>query len=561
MQRFRGAARGFRIPADLWTALKELNRREGVTMFMTLLSAFQTLLYRYTGQDDINIGTPIAGRERLETQSLIGFFLNTLVIRARFSDGLTFREVLRQTRESVLEAHEHQDLPFEKLVEVLRPKRSLSYEPLVQVAFVFVVTPGDHGKIPELQVENLSTRNDTTKFDLTLYVQETTNGCILDLQYSSDLFDDSTITRMLGHYEVLLRDIVSNPEQQVSKLRLLPEAERDQLLFEWNDTRREYPRDQCIHELFQQQAALKPNAEALICNGEQLTYGELNRRANQLAHYLRSVGAGPEMLVGVMMERRVGLVVALLGILKAGAAYVPLDPAYPAERLRFMLDDTRAPVLLTQSTLLERLPSEHAAQVIRVDTDWSQITAGMPDTNPGVLVQPENLAYVIYTSGSTGRPKGVMLTHGSAMQFVQWARSNFSAAELKLVVAATSVCFDLSVFELWVPLSSGGAVALVENALALPQLEGVSLTLLNTVPSVIAELLRSGYRLPESVVTVNLAGEALTEQLVTAVYEAGQVQQVNNLNGPTEDTTYSTWARRNRGERATIGRSISNKQA
>ena len=561
MQSFRGAARGFRVSADLWAALKELNRREGVTMFMTLLSAFQTLLYRYTAQDDINIGTPMAGRERLETQSLIGFFLNTLVIRSQFTEGLTFRELLRQTRESVLEAHEHQDLPFEKLVEALRPKRSLSYEPIVQVAFVLVVTSDNPEKVRGLNVENVSTRNDTTKFDLTLYVQETADGCMLDIQYSTDLFDDATITRMLRHYEVILREVVANPEQQVSRLPLLLESERKQLLTEWNDTRADSS-NEGIHELFQHQAARTPNALAVTCGGRELTYDELNRRANQLAHYLRSLGVGPEMLVGVMMERRLDLVVALLGILKAGAAYVPLDPAYPAERLRFMLDDTRAPVLLTQTALLERLPTEHAAEVIRLDTDWSRITARMPDTNPDVSVRPENLAYVIYTSGSTGRPKGVMLTHGSASQFLQWARSYFSATELKLVVAATSICFDLFVFELWAPLSSGGAVALVENALALAQLQdSVPVTLINTVPSVMAALLRGGWRLPESVVTVNLAGEALSEQLVTAIYEVGQVQQVNDLYGPTEDTTYSTFTRRTGAGRATIGRPISNKRA
>ena len=295
---------------DRWAALKELNRREGVTMFMTLLSAFQTLLYRYTAQDDILIGTPMAGRERLETQSLIGFFLNTLVIRARFTDGLTFREVLRQTRESVLEAHENQDLPFEKLVEALRPKRSLSYEPIVQVAFVFVVTPDNHGgKVPELKVEGLSTRNDTTKYDLTLYVQEFADEYLLDIQYSSELFDDATIARMLRHYEVILREIVVNAEQPVSKLPLLLDSEREQLLTEWNDTRRVYPSNQCLHELFQQQAARIPNAPALICGSEQLTYEELNARANRLAHKLRALGVGPESVVGVFMERSVEMVV------------------------------------------------------------------------------------------------------------------------------------------------------------------------------------------------------------------------------------------------------------
>lgn len=561
IQRFRGAARGLRLSLNLREALKEFNRREGVTLFMTLLAAFQTLLYRYTAQDDINVGIPIAGRQQLETQSLIGFFLNVLVIRARLKDDLTFRELLRQTRESVLEAHEHQDLPFEKLVEALRPKRSLSYEPIVQVAFVFVVTPDAAGKESELKGEGLSTRNETTKYDLTLYVQETKDALMLDIQYSSDLFDNTTIARMLTHYEIILKEIVANPGQQVSKLRLLLDSERRQMFADWNDTRRAYPSDQCINELFEQQVARTPKAAAVLCGDEQLTYEELNRRANQLAHHLRSLSVGPEMLVGVMMERRIEIVIALLGILKAGAAYVPLDPAYPAKRLSFMLDDSRASVLLTETSLLERIPAEHATRAICLDADWSRITAGLPDTNPEVLARPENLAYVIYTSGSTGRPKGVAIEHQSATAFIDWAGEVFDRQDLQGVLLSTSVCFDLSIFELFVPLSRGGRVILVANALQLAELpDTAEVTLINTVPSAMTELLRMR-AVPGSVRVVNLAGEPFNEELVTNIYATTHVERVYNLYGPTEDTTYSTYTLLRSGEHVTIGRSIANKQA
>ena len=563
MQSFRGVSRGFRISRDLWAALKDLNRREAVTMFMTLLAAFQTLLYRYTAQDDIIIGTPMAGRERLETQSLIGFFLNTLVIRARFTDGLTFREVLRQTRESVLEAHENQDLPFEKLVEALRPERSLSYEPIVQVAFVFVVTSEVQGgeKAAELKVEGLSTRNDTTKYDLTLYIQQTADDeYLLDIQYSSDLFDDATINRMFRHYEVILREIVRNAEQPVSKLPLLLDSEREQLLTEWNDTRKVYPSDQCLHELFQQQAARIPNAPALICGSEQLTYEELNARANRLAHKLRALGVGPESVVGVLLERSTSLIVALLGVLKSGASYVPLDPAYPSERLRFMLEDAGATVLLTQHNLRDKL-SPHDARVVCLDIEWEDIAAES-DENPVRQTAPANLAYVIYTSGSTGKPKGAAIEHHSAVTMVQWARDFFTEEQLSGVLASTSVCFDLSVFEIFVPLTSGGKVILAPNALELPNLEAAGeVTLINTVPSAMAELVHMD-GVPDSVQVVNLAGEPLQKVLVERIYELNTVDQVVNLYGPSEDTTYSTWARIEKGDsRApTIGRPIANTQ-
>ncbi len=563
MQRFRGAARGFRISTDLWAGLKELNRQEGVTIFMTLLSAFQTLLYRYTAQDDINIGIPTAGRDRLETESLIGFFLNTLVIRARFTDDLTFREVLSQTRQSILEAHENQDLPFEKLVEALGPKRSLSYEPIVQVAFVFVVTPSNDGKVPELKAEGLSTRNYTSKYDLSLYVQEMVNGLVLAIQYNSDLFEDATIARMLRHYEVILREIVINSGQQVSNMRLLLDSERQQLLTEWNNTRKAYPSNQCIHELFEQQAAGTPKAEALVCGGDRLTYEELNRRANQLAHHLRSLGVGPETLVGVMMERGVELVIALLGILKAGGAYVPLDPAYPAQRLRFMLDDLRAPLLLTQRPLLERVSAEFAPRAICLDTDWSRVTAGLPDTNPEVFARPECLAYLIYTSGSSGKPKGVMIQHRGLCNMVKAQIEAFGVRSDSRVLQFASLSFDASVSEIFMALLAGASLymesrdSLMAGPGLIQTLRKNQITTVTLPPSVLAVLEREQLPALEAIIA---AGESCALETARRWIEGNERRRFFDAYGPTEFTVCATIAELD-GSRITIGRPIANAQA
>ena len=562
MKGFRGAARGLRLSTDLWEALKEFSRHEGVTTFMTLLSAFQTLLYRYTAQDDINIGIPISGRQQLETQSLIGFFLNHLVIRARLNDDLTFREVLRQTRESVLEAHEHQDLPFEKLVEALQPKRSLSYEPIVQVAFVFVVTPGDEGMVPELKMEGVSTRDKTTKYDLTLYVQETSAACMLDIQYSSDLFDATTIARMLKHYESILQEIVANPGQQISKVRLLLDSERQQMLAQWNDTHRAYASDKCVNELFEQQAALTPHTEALVCGDDRLTYEELNRRANQLAHHLRSLGVGPEMLVAVMMERRVELVIAVLGILKAGAAFIPLDPAYPAPRLRFMLDDSRASVLLTQSTLLERIPGEHAARAICLDADWVRIIARLPDTNPEVLAQPENLAYVIYTSGSTGKPKGVMIQHRGLCNMSKAQTEAFGVDHDSRVLQFASISFDASVWEIFMALLAGARLYLETRDSLIPGPELIrtlrenQITTVTLPPSALAVMERE--QLPALKIII-VAGESCALETTRRWIEGSEQRRFFNAYGPTEFTVCATIAELD-GSRITIGGPIANAQ-
>lgn len=560
IQTYQGKYQSLELPLDLTEALKALSQQESVTLFMTLLSAFQTLLYRYSGQQDIVIGTPIAGRNQVETEGLIGFFVNTLAIRTNLSGNQSFRQLLSQVREVTLGAIDHQDLPLEKLIEELKPERDLSRSPLFQVMFAFQNTPKQPWELPGLTITSLEVHSGTSKFDLTLALEETSEGIKGGIEYNTDLFEAATITRLLGHFQALLKGIVVKPDQRLSSLPLLTAVERHQLLVEWNDTLVDDPKDACIHQLFETQAKQTPNAVAVIVENQQITYRELNRRANQLAHYLRKQGVEPESMVGICVERSPDLLIGLLGILKAGAAYVPLDPTYPRERLSFMLSDAQVPVLLTQQPLVEKLP-EHKARIVCLDTDW-QVISQENQENPTSEVKPTNLAYVLYTSGSTGKPKGVAIEHRSTVSFLNWAREVFSPEQLTGVLASTSICFDLSVFELFVPLSSGGKVILAENALHLPSLKAAAdVTLINTVPSAIAELLRVN-GIPDSVQTVNLAGEPLSAQLVQQLYQQDRIKQVFNLYGPSEATTYSTFtlAKKETSSSPSIGRPIANTQ-
>jgi amino acid adenylation domain-containing protein len=548
VQTYSGAVRSVLLSERLSAEVKALGRREGVTLFMTLLAAFKVLLHRYTGQTDILVGAPVANRRRSELEPLIGLFVNTLVLRTELSGGESFRALLRRVRETALRAYVHQDIPFEKLVEELQPQRSLSHTPLFQVMFVLENEPRQETQLTGLSLRSLEGGGGTAKYDLTLSIEEGERGLAAAFEYNTDLFDGATVERMLGHFETLLEGIVADPDERISRLPLLTESERHQLLVEWNETASSRPAHPCVHQLFEEQAARTPEATALVGGGRRLTYRELNERADLLARYLMRRGVGPEVLVGVLMGRSAEMLVALLGVLKAGGAYVPLDPSYPAERLRFMLDDSAVRVLLTQEGLRQSLPGD-AAEVVCVDSQWEEIerAGGGGDGEAVRPVAPDNLAYVIYTSGSTGRPKGVGIEHGSAATLIAWAGGVFSDEECAGVLASTSICFDLSVFELFVPLGRGGKVILADNALHLPELEAAGeVTLVNTVPSAIAELLRAS-GLPPSVRTVNLAGEALQNRLVQAIYSQPQVERVYNLYGPTEDTTYSTFSLMERG--------------
>ena len=397
-------------------------------------------------------------------------------------------------------------------------------------------------------------------FDLMLLASQRGAGLQLELEYNRDLFETATVRWMLGHLETLLAGIVAAPQQRLSQLPLLTAAEQAQLAA-WNDTARPLPEKRCIHQLFEEQVRLTPDAVAVRDGQEQLSYAELNARANQLAHYLREQGVGAEVLVGICMERSVEMVVSLLAVLKAGGAYVPLDPTYPEQRLNYMLQDAGVRVLLSERKLRERVEVTEAVQV-HCREEWSTELAQYSTLNPAVELSGTNLAYVIYTSGSTGKPKGVAIEHHSTTTFLWWAKEVFSAAELAGVLASTSVCFDLSVFEIFAPLSSGGQVIVVGNALELAGLRGsAEVTLVNTVPSAMAELLRVD-GIPDSVRTVNLAGEPLQNTLVQQTYERSCVEQVINLYGPSEDTTYSTYGVVPRGLAGapTIGRPIANSE-
>ena len=557
----RGARHSLALSTELTASLKELSRREGVTMFMLLLAGFQVLLSRSSGQEEIVVGSPIANRNRSETEGLIGFFVNTLALRTTLLPTSTFRQLLQQVREVCLGGYAHQDVPFEKLVEELEPERSLSHTPLFQVMMVLQNAPQGSLELPGLELRGFGREGHTAKFDLTLSMMETADGVNGSFEYNTDLFEAATIERMAAHFQTLLTSIVSNPAQRISELEMLSEAERQQLLVEFNDTHCEYPQDICLHQLFEQQVERSPDALALTFDDEHLTYAQLNARANQLAHYLQSHGIGVEDRVGVLLERSVEMVVSLLAILKAGAAYVPLDPAYPQERLAFTLADSTASLLLSRSSLLDSLSLAlpDSLPLLALDRSDTEIASHSRDnlTSP---VLAENLAYLIYTSGSTGTPKGVAITHHSASTLIHWSADIYSPSQLSGVLASTSICFDLSVWELFVPLALGGRVLLAHNALELPTLAARDeVRLINTVPSAMAELVRQR-AIPRSVEVINLAGEALSERLVREIYEQSAEVEVNNLYGPSEDTTYSTWQQVRLGERVTIGRPVANTQ-
>jgi amino acid adenylation domain-containing protein/non-ribosomal peptide synthase protein (TIGR01720 family) len=553
-QTFRGAARHFTFSRRLSAAVKELSQKEGATLFMTLLAAFHTLLHRYTGQPDVLVGTPIAGRTRHEVERLIGFFVNTLVLRADMRGTPTFSDVLKQVRDRAVAAYANQDLPFEKLVDALELDRDLSRTPLFQVMFVLQTDALESMGLPGLRIRQVETPIETAKFDLTLYMSETEQGLNGSLEYNTDLFDVWTIDRMWSHFETLLEAIVTDPRRRISDLPVLSETERRQLLVEWNDTSVDWPADECVPELIEAQVRLCPDGVAVVLGDQHLTYGELNQKANQVARHLRALGVGPEARVALCLHRSIELVVGVLGVLKAGAAYVPMDPAYPASRLAFILQDSGASVVLSDAQVAAALPA-HTARVVCLDATLAAVESGEDLGRQGAS---GNLSHVIYTSGSTGRPKGVAIEQRSVVTLVRWSLATYSVEELAGVLAATSICFDLSVWELLVPLSAGGTVILAPTALDLPRVRGAQrVTLINTVPSAIAELLRTG-GIPASVRTVNLAGEPLTSELADALYATGTIVTVCDLYGPSEDTTYSTFARRRIGDRATIGRPLAN---
>ncbi|WP_208344456.1 non-ribosomal peptide synthetase, partial [Aetokthonos hydrillicola] len=557
------------LPKSLSKALKDFSQKEGITLYMTLLAAFKTLLYRYSSQSDIVVGSPIAGRNRTETEDIIGFFVNCLVLRTDLSGNPTVRELLGRIREVALSAYEHQDLPFEKLVEELQPERSLSYNPLFQVMFVFQNTPVGKRTLPGLTLSPQPVETKATQFDLTLELEETASGLKGCLDYNTDFFDETTIIRMAGHFQTLLEGIVAHPEQRIAQLPLLTAAERQQLLVESNQTRVDHPQAQSVHQLFEEQVEKTPLSVALVFEDQQLTYRELNNRANQLAHHLQTLGVKPDVLVGLCAERSLLMIVGVLGILKAGGAYVPLDPGYPPERLAFILDDTQASVILTQEKLVNKLPNREA-EVICLDSDWEAI-ANNSQENPVSAVTPNNLMYVIYTSGSTGQPKGVMIPHRGILNMLHWRQRTFGITQQDKVLQTIPFSFDPSVWQIFWPLSFGAQLVMArpgghqDGAYLIKTIIEQDITVLGLVPSIIRMLLEEkGIEKCKHLKHVTTGGEALSIELMERFLTSLDLENVLlNCYGPTEvsiDATVWICPRHTDHPSAPIGRPIDNVQ-
>jgi amino acid adenylation domain-containing protein len=583
-QSFRGSLVRGEIEATLTQRLRELSRRQGATLYMTLLAAFQILLHRYSGQDDIVVGSPIANRNRAELEPLIGFFVNTLALRSNLADNPSFLELLTHVQQTTQAAYDHQDLPFERLVEELHPERNLAYTPVVQVMFALQNAAMGDFELPGLRVSALEFAVQTTRVDLELHVREVGDSLQLYAVYSSDLFDASTIERLVAHYQELLKGIVANPAQAIATLPLLTEAERHQLLVEWNNTASDYPKDKTIHQLFEEQVERTPDAVAVVMAGEQgletrdqrlsavespvpslqsLTYAELNARANQLAHHLRSLGVAPDVLVGICVERSIEMVVGFLGILKAGGAYVPLDPTYPLERLAFMLQDTAVSVLLTQSHLLDRLPGT-TAQVVCLDQNAPMIQEFSTST-PKVAMGSENLAYVIYTSGSTGQPKGVMIQHNNVANLITWHQTVYQLTTNDHTTQVATPAFDAVVWEVWPTLTAGATLHIMDDSTRgepsqlLQWLSNHAITV-SFLPTPLAEVVLNERCADALSLRLLLTGGDMLRYWPTSDIP---FTVVNNY-GPTENTVVTTWAALTsehiQGKLPPIGRPVFNTQ-
>jgi amino acid adenylation domain-containing protein len=544
IQTFKGA-RAFAVyPKRLLDALKEVCKREGVTMFMLALAAFKTLLYRYTGQDDVLIGATFANRNRPELDNLVGYLLNLLVFRTSLSGNPTFRELLLREREAAVGAFAHQELPFGKLVQELRPPQDASRNPIVQASLIYLDFPElTVMEVLGMSASHLTIDNRASRFDITLAMTETPAGFEVDIEYPTDLYRRSRMERMTKHLEILLEAVVADAGQRLSGLTILSSREERQLLHEWNDTAAEYPRDLCLHELFEAQVERTPDAIALVSDEEEVTYRELNRRSNQLARYLRTTaGVGGGTRVGISVERSVEMVVGLLAALKTGAAYVPLDTHVPRRRLAYMIEDASVAALLTVERLREKLP-ENGARAICLDTQRAAIERQSGENLPGGLTS-ESPAYVIYTSGSTGQPKGVQIPHRAVVNFLYSTRAKTNLTNADTMLAVTTLSFDIAGLEIYLPLMVGARVVIAGGETAsdgtrlAKMLEDTRATAMQATPATWRMLVEAGWRGGAGErLKVLCGGEALSRELAAQLLERGG--EVWNLYGPTETTIWS----------------------
>ncbi|MDJ0756203.1 MAG: amino acid adenylation domain-containing protein [Ardenticatenaceae bacterium] len=571
VQSFNGQVHRFVLPDHLTQKISRLNRQLGTTSFMVYLAAFSVLLARYSGQTDILVGTPVANRNRIELEALIGYFANTLIMRTQLADNPTFMTLIERVRNIALDAFANQEVPFEKIVEALQPVRNLSHSPLFQVMLVLQNAPAGELSLPGLEMTSVDFEHTTAKFDLLLTLAEDNGKMVGALEYNSDLFAADTAKQMARHFEALLSQLLDTPERPVLDVPILLPAEKRRLS-EWNETRVPYPADVCLHDLVTAQARRTPEAPAVVMGDERLTYRQLNERANQVAHYLQRFGIGPDRCVGVFMERSLDMVVALLAVLKAGGAYIPLDPGYPEERLGYMLDNSQVAVVLTSGRLKPALThlllDPEAVAILCLDQEL-EAAADLPLTEPESEVTPENLAYVLYTSGSTGQPKGAMLPHRAIVNHMQWFQNRFQLDARDVVLQKTPFSFDASVWEFYAPLLVGGVLALAvpdghrDGAYLVEAIQKHRVTVIQLVPTQLQLLLsEKSFADCRSLRYVFCGGEILPRDFQRR-FEALLPADLINLYGPTEaciDTTY--WVCKRGEERGAIpiGRPIDNVQ-
>src|SRR5215208_2026766 len=568
VQSYEGAAETFNLTMEFSAELNDLARREGVTLFMTLLAAFQLLLSRYNGQEDIFVGIPIAGRTRSQMEKLIGLFLNTLVLRTDLSGNPSFRELLQRVKEICLAAYAHQDVPFDKLVQELQPERSLSHQPLFQVLFSLENTPREQLLLDGLEVSRFKHPTESAKYDLTLALAETAQGISGVFGYSTDLFTAETVQRMARNFETLIHGIVAAPDSRLSDLPLLGEAERRQLLVDWNQTQASYSSDCCIHQLFEAQVERERNSIALIHRQQQIGYGELNRLANQLAHYLQSKGIGPGTRVGICLNRSIEMVVGLLAVLKAGGAFVPMDPAYPPQRLAFMMKDSGATVLISEQKTVDRV-AQDGWETIRLDQHQAAIAA-YSDENPTSSVSAADLGYIIYTSGSTGLPKGVLSPHRASINRFEWMWQTYAFESGEVCCQKTPLSFVDSIWEIFGPLLKGVALVVLEDEVAkdpdllVQALAANHVTRIVLVPSLLRAILENcrdlRSKLPQLKYWIS-SGESLSLELLRRFNNELPESRLINLYGSSEVAAdvscHETW-RIDAQERVPIGRPIAN---
>ncbi len=555
---YRGARQRIFLNPTLTKALRDLSQRTERTLFTVFAAGLNTLLYRYSGQEDILLGIPIADRDRKDMQSLMGFLLHTQVLRTALPPDMTFHELLASVQKGVLSLYLHRAVPFDQVVRKLRPERNLSYSPLFQVMLIardrdqllsFVGLEG-------LEIDSAFAQSGASKFDLTLFITDCGDEIWLELEYSTDLFDDARMVRMLGHYQALLESVASNPDQRLAELPLLSPVERQQMLVEWNQPERAYPKDRMLHELIAEQVERTPNAVAVVFRDQELTYWQLNDRANRLAQHLQSLGVGPNVLVAICVERSLEMLVGLLGILRAGAAYVPLDPAYPTDRLAFMLEDCQPLVLVTQKRLQNRLP-RHQAQIVWLDAQTTVIETGELQQRS----QPNDLAYVLYTSGSTGKPKGVQISNQALVNLLCAMQREPGLCAGDTLLAVTTLSFDISGLELFLPLISGARVVVADREAVLDGVRLSSLiersgaTVMQATPATWRMLLAAGWTGSRGL-KILCGGEAWPPALADELLP--RCKSLCNMYGPTETTIWSSVDRVEAGKPILIGNPIAN---